>query len=190
MIHIKNRTQLWEVQKETNYTSNLLEIEFHNFKLKVKYNNISENEFWHQCYVHLSVHLLPMEWDGMQWNRSKEKCMSTTGIYCYWFKQKFQLYSSLPWGTLGNFQSQPHFLLLGKWMTFGVSGCWGWVAQAHFQTLHILWREDIITSQCWALLLIQVNHGRRQLWVDLMFHKPPQQWSRVEVRAGIQDQQS
>lgn len=47
------------------------------------------------------------------------------------------------------------FCPLDKWMIFGVSGCWGWVAQTYFQTFHILWREDIITSQCRVLLLIQ-----------------------------------
>lgn len=43
----------------------------------------------------------------------------------------------------------------------------------------------MITSHWGALLLIQVNHETRELWVDLVFHKQPQQWLRVEVGAGI-----
>lgn len=87
--------------RETNFTSHLLKIQSHNFKLKLQYNSISENEFWHQSYVYLSVHLLPMEWDMMQQNRSKENYMSPNGIKCWWFKQKCQLYGSFLWGTLG-----------------------------------------------------------------------------------------
>lgn len=56
----------------------------------------------------LTKHLLSMEWDVMQWNRSRENCSSPSGIKCYWFKQQCQLYSSLLWGTPGT--SNPNLI--------------------------------------------------------------------------------
>ena len=113
MIHVKNGKQLWEVEKETNFTRILSKILFHYLKHKLQYNNLSENKFWHQCCMCLSKHLLPMEWDVMQWNRYRENCNSPNGIKCYWFKQKCQLYSSLLWGTPGT--SNPN-LIFFSWV--------------------------------------------------------------------------
>lgn len=108
-------------------------------------------------YTYMCIYYL---WNGMSYNRSDpnsstchQKNLNVTDLSNNF--NSAALYHEGQW----EFSKATRFVLLGKWMILGVSRCCGWVAQAHFQTLHILWRIDIITSQCRALLLIQSIMG-------------------------------